>query len=58
MNTSLKDKWISDAAYYKSLERTENQNMDKHDWFEAEQELQKVISNRVKSGLVMLSDTK
>ncbi len=30
--------------------------MDKHDWFEAEQELQKIISNRVKSGLVMIRE--
>ena len=50
-----KKKWISDAAYYKSLNRDFNQGFENEDWFEAEQQFNELMKNRIKPGLVRIS---
>ncbi len=52
---SNKEKWISDAAYYKSLKRVPKPGLENADWLEAEQEYRQLIQKRVKSGLVILN---
>lgn len=52
---SLKQSWISDAAYFKSLDRSVKQNSEKNDWLEAEQEYLNAMQKRVKSGLVRIA---
>jgi len=52
--TIVKQKWISEAAYYKSLERKTKTATASSDWIEAEQDYQLLINKRVKSGLVRL----
>jgi len=54
-NQSLKEKWIADAAYYKSLGRNIQQGQDYQDWMEAEKEYKQLMEKRVKSGLVMIN---
>ncbi len=54
---SQKQKWISEAAYYKSLERLSKPGMEKRDWFEAEQEFKQLLNQRIKSGLVRIDET-
>jgi len=51
-NEILKEKWISDAAYYKSLERDVKVERESQDWLDAEQEFERLMGSRVKSGLV------
>ncbi len=53
-NKSLKEKWISDAAYYKSLERDAKTGLESQNWREVEQEFERLMKARVKSGLVSL----
>jgi len=53
-NQVLKERWISDAAYYKSLERDVNVDLESRDWLGAEQEFDRLMSVRAKSGLVIL----
>lgn len=53
-NEVLKEKWISDAAYYKSLERDAKVGLESQDWLDAEQEFERLMGSRVKSGLVKL----
>ncbi len=49
---SAKQKWISDAAYFKSLKRsTVSVGSDYRDWLEAEHDFDIEIQKRVKSGL-------
>ena len=50
-----KTKWISDAAYYKSLNRGFNQGFENQDWVEAEQQFYELMKNRIKPGLVRIS---
>ena len=50
-----KKKWISDAAYYKSLNRGFNQGFENQDWVEAEQQFYELMKNRIKPGLVRIS---
>ena len=52
---SLQEKWISEAAYFKSLERTPRLGLENRDWLEAEQEYKQLIQKRVKSGLVIMN---
>jgi hypothetical protein len=54
-NKSNKEKWISDAAYYKSLKRLPKSGLENRDWLEAEQEYRQLIQKRVKSGLVIIN---
>ena len=49
-----KKKWISDAAYYKSLNRGFNQGFENQDWVEAEQQFYELMKNRIKPGLVRI----
>ena len=49
-----KTKWISDAAYYKSLNRGFNQGFENKDWFEAEQQFNHLMNKRIKPGLVRI----
>jgi len=51
----LKQKWISDAAYYKSLARVSKPGSEHWDWLEAEQEYKVLVKKRVKSGLVRIA---
>lgn len=56
--TIVKQKWISDAAYFKSLERQVTMEMkgsERNDWLEAEQEYQLLDNQRAKLGLVRLN---
>jgi len=53
-NEVLKEKWISDAAYYKSLERDVKVAQESKDWLDAEQEFERLMGSRIKSGLVRL----
>ena len=50
-----KKKWISDAAYYKSLSRGFNQGFENKDWFEAEQQFNELMKKRIKQGLVRIT---
>ena len=50
-----KKKWISDAAYYKSLSRGFNQGFENEDWFEAEQQFNELMNKRIKPGLVRIT---
>ncbi|MCK5189369.1 MAG: DUF2934 domain-containing protein [Methylococcales bacterium] len=50
-----KKKWISDAAYYKSLNRGFNQGFENQDWVEAEQQFYELMKNRIKPGLVRIT---
>ena len=50
-----KKKWISDAAYYKSLSRGFNQGFENQDWIEAEQQFHELMKKRIKVGLVRIS---
>ena len=50
-----KKKWISDTAYYKSLNRGFNQGFENQDWVEAEQQFYELMKNRIKPGLVRIS---
>jgi len=50
----VKQKWISEAAYYKSLERNTKTGSASSDWVEAEQEYLLLIKKYVKSGLVRI----
>ena len=50
-----KKKWISDAAYYKSLNRGFFQGFENKDWFEAEQQFNELMKKRIKPGLVRIS---
>jgi hypothetical protein len=54
-NKSNKEKWISDAAYYKSLKRVSKPGLENTDWLEAEQEYKQLIRKRVKPGLVLIN---
>lgn len=49
-----KHKWVSDAAYYKSLKRILDPGSESQDWFEAEQEYRELNKKCIKSGLVIL----
>ena len=49
-----KKKWISDAAYYNSLNRVFNQGFENKDWYEAEQQFNELMKNRIKPGLVRI----
>lgn len=49
------EKWISDAAYYKSLERMPMPGLETRDWLEAEQEYRQLMNKRIKSGLVRIN---
>jgi hypothetical protein len=53
-NQSLKEKWISDAAYYKSLGHISTPGLEIRDWLEAEQEYRQLINKRIKLGLVKI----
>jgi len=56
--TRVKQKWISDAAYFKSLERQgamEKKGNIQKDWLEAEQEYQLLDKQTIKLGLVRLN---
>ena len=53
-NQSQKEKWISDAAYYKSLARFAMPGLEIRDWLEAEQEYGQIMKTRIKSGLVRI----
>jgi len=46
-----RQKWISDAAYYKSIAREPKPGLDRFDWLEAEQEYRAEMGKRIKSGL-------
>ena len=50
-----KDKWISDAAYYKSLDRDFNPGLENKDWVEAEQQFNELMKKRIKSGLIRMA---
>jgi len=50
----VKQKWVSEAAYYKSLERNIKTGTASGDWIEAEQEYQLLIKKYVKPGLVRI----
>lgn len=50
-----RQKWISDAAYYKSIAREPMPGLDRLDWLEAEQEYRVEMAKRVKSGLRRIS---
>jgi hypothetical protein len=50
-----KEKWISEAAYYKSLRRGFNQGFENTDWFEAEQKFNELMKTRIKPGLVRIT---
>ncbi len=52
--TLAKRQWISEAAYYKSLEKTEKINSEYNDWIESEQEYQRLSNKYIKSGLVRI----
>ena len=54
-NQVQKHKWISDAAYYKSLKRILDPGSESRDWFEAEQEYRELNKKSIKSGLVILT---
>lgn len=49
-----KHKWISDAAYFNSINNQSKPNQEIKDWLSAEQQYYQLISNRVKSGLVRI----
>ena len=53
-NQSPKEKWISDAAYYKSLGRDTKPGKESQDWLEAEKEYKQLMHKHVKSGLVRI----
>ena len=50
-----KKKWISDAAYYKSLSRGFKQGFETKDWIEAEQKFNELMNKRIKPGLVRIN---
>jgi diphthamide biosynthesis methyltransferase len=54
---SPKEKWISDAAYYKSLARRTTPGLETQDWLEAEQEYEQLMKKRIKSGLININQT-
>jgi len=53
-NQSPQEKWISDAAYYKSLARSPKPGLETQDWLAAEQEYRQLMNKRIKSGLVRI----
>ncbi len=53
---SAKQKWISDSAYYKSLNRQLDKGSAKQDWLQAEQDYLHELQKRVKSGLIRLQE--
>ena len=55
INQSQRKKWISDAAYFKSLGRIPKPGLDIQDWLEAEQEFRELMNKRVKTGLVSIN---
>jgi len=46
-----RQKWISDAAYYKSIARESMPGLDRLDWLEAEKEYRDEMAKRIKFGL-------
>ena len=50
-----KKKWVSEAAYYKSLNRGFNQGFEDKDWIEAEQLFNELMNKRIKAGLVRIA---
>lgn len=54
-NQRVKEKWISDAAYYKYLNRGFTPGSADKDWLEAEQEYHELIKKRIKAGLVRIA---
>jgi len=54
INQSQQEKWISEAAYYKSLERSPKPGLETQDWLEAEQDYRQLMNKRIKSGLVRI----
>lgn len=53
-NQTLAQKWISDAAYFSSLNRGPSPDQEIKDWLAAEQLYYKLAQTRVKSGLVRI----
>ena len=51
---SLAQKWISDAAYFISLNREPKPGQEINDWLTAEQQYYMLVNIRVKSGLVRI----
>lgn len=49
-----KEKWISDAAYFKSLQRDLTQGLENQDWLDAEQEYKRLMKKQPKIGLVRI----
>lgn len=54
-NQTLAEKWISDAAYFSSLNRESTPDQELKDWLAAEQLYYKLLQTRVKSGLVRIA---
>lgn len=48
-------KWISDAAYFISLNRETKPGQEAKDWLEAEQQYYQLMKQRVKTGLVRIN---
>lgn len=53
-NQTLAEKWISDAAYFSSLNRESTPEQEIKDWLAAEKLYYKLVQTRVKSGLVRI----
>ncbi|MBT3812522.1 MAG: hypothetical protein HOE45_09110 [Gammaproteobacteria bacterium] len=54
-NQVPKKKWISDAAYFNSIKSDLGPEQALTNWLDAEQQYQELMQNRVKSGLVRIS---
>ena len=50
----LKDEWIAEAAYYRSLDRNFTPGSEDKDWIEAENKFNDLIKKRIKPGLVRI----
>ena len=53
-HSEKKEKWISDAACFKSLQRDLTLGLENQDWLEAEQEYRQVMKKQLKFGLVRI----
>ena len=47
-------KWVSDAAYFNSLNRSPNPGQENKDWLDAEHQYREFKKKRVKTGLVRI----
>jgi len=48
-------KWISDAAYFNSLNRETKTGQELKDWLVAEQQYYQLMKKRIKTGLVRIN---